>query len=112
MRYFRICLKASILILPLMFTLQADVVTLKDGGIVRGIIQKTAASATAVTIATEKGQISIPRTRIANVQEESPAQGRVQLGDAYRAARKYSEAMREYQAALNLDPANTAARQG
>jgi tetratricopeptide (TPR) repeat protein len=111
LRYLLCAASLAVLLMP-QSALRADVITYADGRVIKGLIEETAGAAENVTIQTDAGRLSIPKGRIANVQAESKAQGHIHIGDAFRGRQKYAEAMREYQRAIDLEPANPAARQG
>src|SRR5262245_12862227 len=106
----RICLSAallsaSILILPASIA-TADVLVLKNGKSMKGIVEETA-NDTAVTFIGALGKQKIPKDRVQTIQKEPAAQGYIHIGDEYMRLEKPTEALAAYKQALKEDPKST-----
>jgi len=93
---------------------RADVITFNDGKVYKGLIAEEAPGGDSETISfiTDTGKLRIPKTRIQQVKNESKAQGYIHIGNAFVAKQSFGEAIKAYQQALDLEPANQAAQQG
>ncbi|HOE97548.1 MAG TPA: tetratricopeptide repeat protein [Candidatus Sumerlaeota bacterium] len=84
----------------------ADVIVLNNGQTLRGIIDATTRDESTVKIETAIGKLTVMRSRIKSIEQESPAQGYIHIGNDHRAKDQLSDALRAYQRAQQLEPAN------
>jgi tetratricopeptide (TPR) repeat protein len=89
---------------------QADIVTYKNGKVIKGIIEAQPGETDTVTLITDTGKIRIPRIRISAIQQESKSQGYLNIGAQYAAKGDLSGAIRAFQQAVDSDPANQNAK--
>lgn len=87
-----------------------DVVTYKNGRVVKGLIDRSNRDEEKVRIETATTKLTIPRTRIQSVKEESIAQGYIHIGAEHRQRGKLPEALRAFERALQLESDNDTAR--
>ncbi len=80
----------------------ADVITLKNGKDIRGLIVERHADR--VIFSTEKGEIPILLSGIKNILYDDPEQNYMQIGRAYESENKYGEALAYYEKALEANP--------
>lgn len=90
---------------------RADVVTYKDGKIVKGIAEEMPGNPEFIAFSNEMGRITIPKTRIQGIKKESKAQGYLEISQALLGKSRFDDALLKTQQALELEPANAAALQ-
>lgn len=85
---------------------RADIVTYNDGRVVKGIMEDLPGNPNAIALTNEMGRITIPKTRIKSVQQETKALGLIHIGEAYLQKSDFAHAADYFQQALTLEPAN------
>ncbi|MCL5271552.1 MAG: tetratricopeptide repeat protein [bacterium] len=88
---------------------RADVVTYPDGKVLKGIATDIPDDPNSIMLETDLGKIRINKSRV-RIVKEAPADGYIEIGQAFRARQKMPEALQAFQKALNIDPANANAR--
>jgi len=93
---------------------RADVITFNDGKVYQGLIvgEPSGGDSETISFLTDSGKLRIPKTRIRQIKNESKAQGYIHIGNAFVAKQGYGDAIKAFQQALDLEPANAAAQQG
>lgn len=90
---------------------RADIVTYYNGKVLKGIVEESAQDPDNISFTGDMGKIRIPRSRIKDIQRESKAQGFINLGQSSVAKQDFTTALRFFQQALDLEPANPKAKQ-
>ncbi len=84
----------------------ADILHMQDGQKQVGVIVKAKTNPSQVTIRTTSGEITIPRTKVSRIEEQSAAQSYGALGDAYVQSGNFDKAIESYETGLKSDPGN------
>ncbi len=87
-----------------------DVVTYKNGRVVKGLIDRSNRDEETVRIETATTKLTIPRSRIQSVKHESTAQGYIHIGAEHRQRGKLPEALLAFERALQAESDNDTAR--
>lgn len=82
----------------------SDVLILNDGTQQVGVIVKQKTDASRVTIRTTGGEITIPRTKLARVEEQTPAASYSALGDEFLKTGNFDKAIETFELGLEFDP--------
>ncbi|MEN6625674.1 MAG: tetratricopeptide repeat protein [Candidatus Sumerlaeia bacterium] len=93
-------------------TARADVVTTNDNRQIKGIITQAPQNDNRIVIQTARGTITIMRSRIKEIKEESKSAGHVHIGRELIQQNQYPQAINAFQQALQADPQNAEAQQG
>lgn len=90
---------------------QADIVTFKNNTVMRGVVDEAGSDSTHIKFLSFDGTTKIPRSRINSIQKESLAEGYAHIGDDFRKADKFDEAIGAYERAIKEDPNLTSVKQ-
>lgn len=89
----------------------ADVVVLKEGRTMRGLVEEEAGGPDAVKFTGATGTLTIPRSRIESIEKESLAQSYVHIGDEFNQRGDLEQALQYYDQALEADGSLEVARE-
>lgn len=99
-----VCVAATSLMMVM--PAEGDVLYMSDGQKQVGVIIENRTDNRNVTIRTTAGDLTIPRTKIARIENTSTGESYAQLGDEYLTAGNNQKALETYEAGLQLDPGN------
>jgi thioredoxin-like negative regulator of GroEL len=90
----------------------ADIVTYSDGTVIKGLTRALPDAPLMIELTSARGTLRVPRSRIAKIEQESPAQGWIHVGDDLRQSGRLADAINAYKKAQDLEPANATAQTG
>ncbi|HNM46344.1 MAG TPA: hypothetical protein PKH51_04930, partial [Candidatus Sumerlaeota bacterium] len=96
--------------LPL--AVSADVLILTDGTQLEGRAEAVVGSDDRVAFTSGTGRIELPKSRIAEIKQESDSADYTRIGDQYLKAKNYPAAVQKYQKAIEFDAAYEPAQKG
>jgi S1-C subfamily serine protease/tetratricopeptide (TPR) repeat protein len=86
---------------------RGDVVILKNGNRLEGIVTPTPGKPDSILVRNYKTRLTIQRDRISSIQEEPDSVDWRRIGDQFFKERRYEEALETYKKSASLDPADT-----
>ncbi|MEO8376656.1 MAG: hypothetical protein ABI579_03220 [Candidatus Sumerlaeota bacterium] len=101
-----------ILSLSVPVALSADVLTLVDGTQLEGRAEAVVGSDDRVAFTSSAGRIELPKSRVADIKQESDSADYTRIGDQYLKVKNYPTAMQQYQKALEFEANYEPAQRG
>lgn len=89
---------------------RADIITTNDNRQIKGIVTQAPETEDRIVVQTARGTITIMRSRIKEIKQESKSEGYVQIGRELMQLKQFPAAINAFQQALQADPANSDAQ--
>jgi len=107
-RLVALCAAALVLLPPL--PLIADTLVMKNGQRQTGVYEEDTQDKTMLYFTTVGGRLRIPRSAVGEILSDTPANSRVELGNAFFQQERYEDALEQYYMATRLEPEHEQAK--